>query len=163
MATIGEQDGGTNADGTTAFVNGEVMKSLGLDPETLQLGLVVASRHMQRGDIDEALGTYVSLTVLNPLDLEAQIGVATCALRLERPDVALQSASLVIGRAGRDPRGYLLSAQALLMLKETEAARRDAAMAIELAAEGPLPAPLRQQTAALAARIVGALTDEGGA
>jgi hypothetical protein len=104
-----------------------------------------------------------SSDLLNPLDLEAQIGVATCALRLERPDVALQSASLVIGRAERDPRGYLLSAQALLMLKETEAARRDAAMAIELAAEGPLPAPLRQQTAALAARIVGALTDEGGA
>lgn len=141
-----------------AFVNGEMMRNLGLDPKVLEVGLMVASQHMQRGNLLEALEAYTSLIILNPLDLEAHIGLATCALRLQIADVALRSASLVIGQAKSDPRGYLLSAQALLLLREPEAAARDAQAALDLTAGSGLDAAIRNQVSSLAARILSTLS-----
>lgn len=144
-----------------AFVNGEVVRDLGLDPRVLEVGLVIASQHMQRGNLEEALRVYTSLVIFNPLDLEAHIGLATCALRMERPDVALRSASLVIGRAKQDPRGYLLSAQALLILREPTGAASDAQMALDLVRTSDLAPATREQITSLATRIGNALAAAG--
>lgn len=161
MNAMNATEGQLNETTALAFVNGEVMRDLRLDPRLLEVGLVIASQHMQRGQIEEALRAYTSLVILNPLDIEAHIGLATCALRMERPDAALRSASLVIGRAAKDPRGYLLSAQALLMLREADAAGRDARMALDLVDQSDLAPAIRAQVSALAVRIGNALSTSG--
>lgn len=154
---------GQGGDVAADFASGSIMRKLGFDRETLRLGLVVASQQMQRGALTEALETYTSLIICSPLEIDFHVGLATCALRLERLDVALKSASLVIGLAKDDPRGYLLSAQALMMLKEPQAALEDARKALELVANSALSADVRRQTGAAAERIVAALGDGGAA
>jgi Flp pilus assembly protein TadD len=150
---------GQGEDIAAEFASGSIMRKLGFDRDTLRLGLVVASQQMQRGALVEALETYTSLVICSPLEIDFHVGLATCALRLERLDVALKSASLVIGLAKTDPRGYLLSAQALMMLKEPAAALADARMAMELVATSPLAPDIRRQTGAAAERIVSALSE----
>jgi Flp pilus assembly protein TadD len=107
------------------LAEGAFRKELGLEAKDLRVGLNVAKNLLDRGQASEALRIYVALVLCNPTDVDFQIGLANCALRLEEPHLALQSASAVIALKPDEPRGYFLSGSACLMLGNFDEAAED--------------------------------------
>jgi predicted Zn-dependent protease len=108
-----------------AFVNGQLRRELGLTSADLAAGIEVARGHVERGAPQEALRLYASLILCEPANVDLQVGLADCALRLGEAHLALQAASAVVALAPRDPRGYLLSGRACLDIGAFDEARED--------------------------------------
>jgi Flp pilus assembly protein TadD len=119
----------------TEVAQGAILRAIGLDRDTLRLGLDVARNHMQRGAYHDAFQAYVTMVICDPMEVDFQIGLANCALYISENELALQSASAVISLAPEDPRGYFLSARACLAIGAFYDAREDLQEAIKLATE----------------------------
>jgi Flp pilus assembly protein TadD len=115
------------------LLDGELRKRLGLTPEQLRIGLMVARNHLTRGAPADALKIYVALVLCDPLNVDFQVGLANCASVLGEHHVALQAASAVIALAPADPRGYLLSGRSCMMLGNYAEAREDLGDALTFA------------------------------
>ncbi len=110
-----------------------VRKQLGIQALDAGVCLELARAEEQRGAVRDALQIYIGLVLSEPCHVEGQIGLAGCALQNGQDAFALQAASLVIALAPTDPRGYLLSGQACLALRQTKEAKEDLTDAIKVA------------------------------
>lgn len=115
------------------LVDGAFRKELGLEPGDLRIGLNVAKNLLDRGATAEAMRIYVALVLCNPTEVDFQVGLANCALRMEEAHLALQAASAVVAMNPRDPRGYFLSGSACLMLGQYSEAGEDFQDAVRFA------------------------------
>lgn len=121
------------------FLDGSLRDELGLSHEVLQLALALAKSHMERGAFPQAFRIYTSLVLCEPKTVDFQVGLANCALQLQLHELALQTASVIIALAPRDPRGYLISGRACLMLGLFEEARQDLTEAVDFGRQARSP------------------------
>lgn len=117
----------------SSFLAGGLRERLGLDPEHLTIGLVVARNHLARGAVGEALRLYGTLVLCDPSNAEFQLGLANCASMGGEHHLALQAASALIATTPGDARGYLLSGRSCLMLGHAGEAREDLDDALRIA------------------------------
>lgn len=117
--------GSSDAELTRVLLEGGVGKQFGLTLPQLRLGLDVARHQLQRGAFNEAIRLYATLVLCAPTEVDFQVGLANCALKMDTPALALQAASAVIALAPRDSRGYLLSARACIALGQPVEAKED--------------------------------------
>lgn len=123
----------TDDEARTALLNGMIGTALGLQPNDLRLGLDIAKSQLERGRPAEALKSYAMLVLCEPTNVDFQVGLANCALRIEEYHLALQAASAVVALRPRDPRGYLLSGRACIGLSAPAEAREDLTDAVTFA------------------------------
>ncbi len=123
----------TDDENRLAILSGMIGEALGLQPNDLRLGLDVAKNQLERGRPAEALKSYAMLVLCEPTNVDFQVGLANCALRLEEFHLALQAASAVVAMRPRDPRGYLLSGRACIGLSAPAEAREDLTDALAFA------------------------------
>lgn len=126
----------TADDPAARFLDGGLRRELGLSPEHLHVGLLLARGHMDRGAFADAMRIYITLVLCEPANVDHQIGLANCAHLQNEHNVALQAASAVIALAPADPRGYLLSGRSCLMIGSYKEAQEDLEDAIRLASDG---------------------------
>lgn len=117
----------------SSFLGGGLRERLGLDPEHLGLGLIVARNHLARGAVGDALRIYGTLVLCDPANADFQLGLADCASIGGEHHIALQAASALIATAPGDPRGYLLSGRSCLMLGHAREAHEDLTDALRIA------------------------------
>lgn len=107
-------------------------QQLNLDKNDLYGGVLKAKKALEAGDPGNAMGQFIALVLLDPTQIDHQIGLAESALAMGFHEIAMQSAAIVIQSAPERPEGYYLSGRACLALKEpalaiedlTEAAKR---------------------------------------
>lgn len=109
-------------------------RQLGLEDDSLNIALNLANTHILNGLPLRAFEIYSGLVLLNPLNIDVQIGLANCATELGEHDLAIQAAAAVIVTAPADPRGYLLSGKNCLMIGSYKEAREDLEDALNLSA-----------------------------
>jgi len=143
---MNKNDGGTTA--STASI------TEALDPDLLdriasqtlarelQLGeatfnplLDLADRLVERKNWTEAFDLFSRLGLVDPANLDVQLGLARCATGLGEHEIAIKAAANVIRLAPSDPRGYLLSGKNCLMIGQLQEAREDLADAVRLAGD----------------------------
>lgn len=104
---------------------------------------------LERGDIDgvalrarevflsgkeeDAVSLFVQLVMVDPTNVDYQIGLAETSLATGRAEVAMQSAAVVIADRPTSAIGYFLSGRAALLMGEIEIALEDLEDAIKLA------------------------------
>ena len=140
LADIDARAGEFAASGTSSPIRdlqclvaqGAIRKALGLEPAELRLGLELARTQLQRGAVQEAFQTYVTLVLCDPSDTELQVGLANCALHIQEYNLALQAASVVVAFAPADPRGYYFSGRACFALGRRDEAKKDFVLAESL-------------------------------
>lgn len=133
--TVSDRAAAGGAEGSAAFLAGEMRDALGLKSSDLQIGLTIAKGHMDRGAYSDALSIYAPLVLLEPATIDFQIGLANCALQMERFELALQTASVAVALAPRDPRGYFISGKSCLALGLHQEAREDLDDAVKFGIE----------------------------
>jgi Flp pilus assembly protein TadD len=96
-----------------------------LNPDALNAAANYAANLTARGAFGEAIEIFATLALIDPMNVEVQVGLATCANGLGEHDLAIQAAAMIITLAPSDPRGYMLSGKNCLMIGLYEEARED--------------------------------------
>jgi len=109
------------------FGEATLSQILELNPDALNAAANQAASIAARGAFREAIEIYATLALLDPMNVEFQVGLATCATELSEHDLAIQAAATIITLAPSDPRGYLLSGKNCLMIGHYQEAREDLA------------------------------------
>ena len=130
-------------------------KKLGLEGDSLNVALNLASTYILNGLPQRAFEIYSGLALLDPLNVDVQIGLASCATELGEHDLAIQTAAAVIMTAPGDPRGYLLSGKNCLMIGRYNEAREDLEDALRFAAPdtSSQKAGIAEEAASLLSRL----------
>ena len=102
-----------------------VRKRFGVEPLDVQLGLELAQIQLQKGAIQDSFRTHIALVLSNTCNIDAQLGLAACALRVGQNELAIQAASTVVALAPADPRGYFLSGLGCLASQHHKEATED--------------------------------------
>lgn len=105
----------------------------GLKPKHLDAAAYMASDLARRGEHDKAVRLFATIVLCDPHHRVAQIGLATGALEIEQPYIAIQAAAVLIAREPQNPLGYLLSGRGCLMAREWPEAEEDLRRAAALA------------------------------
>lgn len=113
-----------------AFVERPIAAQLGIDAKDLGGAVKLAQTRLSEGRDLEAFQMFCGLVLLDPTHMDFQIGLAESALAAGAPEMALQSAALVITAHPDWPHGYFLSGRACLALDDPAAAAEDFADAI---------------------------------
>ncbi len=108
-----------------ALALGGVRKQLGLEQEDLKPGLVMAKGLMDAGRWDKALEVFLGLILLDPADVDVQLGLSNCALQLQQYSLAIEAASAAMVLSPSNPRSYYYSGAACLALGHIAEARED--------------------------------------
>lgn len=107
---------------------------LGLDEFSRGMAFNRAAALVLQGRTEEAFQIYTALAMLSPLDSEALIGMARCAMTMLDHDSAMHIAAAIIAIAPTDPRGFLISGKSCFMLGLFDEALEDLRDAQRLAA-----------------------------
>lgn len=113
-----------------AFIDRPIAAQLGIDAADLGGAVKLAQTRLAEGRDLEAFQMFCGLVLIDPSHMDFQIGLAESALAAGAPEMALQSAALVISSHPDWPQGYFLSGRACLALGDTAAAAEDFADAI---------------------------------
>ena len=112
------------------FIDRPIAAQLGFDAEDLGGAVKLAQTRLAEGRDIEAFQMFCGLVLIDPTHMDFQLGLAESALAAGAPEMALQSAALVISQHPDWPQGYFLSGRACLALGDTAAAAEDFADAI---------------------------------
>jgi len=110
-------------------------EELNLDIRAFDALLVLAGQMQEQKRWKEAFELYAKLGLIDPTQLDVQIGLARCATELGEHDLAIKAAANVILLAPHDARGYLLSGKNCLLIGQYQEAREDLEDAMRLAGD----------------------------
>ncbi len=99
-----------------------------------EIGLAAAADLFNRGRFQEAAETYVHLTDLDPKRADGFVGLSTCALAQDLPDMAMDTAAMATGLDPDNAAAWFLTGKAQLQLGDTQGAIDDFVIALECAA-----------------------------
>ncbi|KZL06633.1 tetratricopeptide repeat protein [Pseudovibrio sp. Ad26] len=108
-----------------AIAKGAIGRSLGLMKDDINPGLVMAKGLMDTGRTEKALEIYTGLVLLEPINVDVQLGLANCAVQLQQYTLAVQAASAAMVLDPTNPRPYYFSGVACLALGHITEARED--------------------------------------
>ncbi len=113
-----------------AFLDRPIAAQLGFEAEELGGAVKLAQTRLAEGRNLEAFQMFCGLVLMDPSHMDFQLGLAESALAAGAPEMALQSAALVISQHPDWPQGYFLSGRACMALGDPAAAAEDFADAI---------------------------------
>ncbi|WP_062012783.1 hypothetical protein [Aureimonas sp. AU4] len=116
-----------------AIAQGELGRQFGIEARHLDVAASMAGDLARRGAHDRALRLYATIVLCDPQHRAAQAGLASGALEVGAPYIAIQAAAVLIAGAPDDPLGYLLSGKGCLLAQEWPEAREDLQRASDLA------------------------------
>lgn len=111
----------------TELVENPLLARLGLEPSDLYGPMMQARNELLAGNAEGAFQKFARLVLVDPMNVEFQLGMGEAALALELPEIAMQSAALIITEAPDRPEGFLLSGRACLAMGEPALALEDLA------------------------------------
>lgn len=109
----------------TKFVENTLLKDMNLEPKHMHGALVNANEKLKNGDISEAFKEFAMLTLLDPNEISFQTGLAEAALATNQPELALQTASILITKEPQKGEGFYISGRACLAMGEIDLAVED--------------------------------------
>ncbi|SDR15015.1 tetratricopeptide repeat protein [Pseudovibrio sp. Tun.PSC04-5.I4] len=116
-----------------AIAMGAIGRSLGLSKDDIKPGLVMAKGLMDAGRVEKAFEIYTGLVLLEPTNVDVQLGLANCAVQLQRYSLAIQAASVAMIMDPTSPRPYYFSGVACLALGHFDEAKEDLTDVLKLA------------------------------
>lgn len=116
-----------------AIAKGEFGRQAGLERRHLDIACTIANDQVRRGAKLEGIRLFATVVLCDPTHREGQVGLASAALEVGEPYIAIQAAAMLIATAPFDPLGYLLSGKACQLAGEWPEARDDLQRASELA------------------------------
>lgn len=115
-----------------AIVNGAIGRQIGLEPEDIKPGILLATNLSKTGRHDKAMEIFSGLLLLQPSNPEIQLGLANCCMQLQNFQLALQAASAAMALDPENPWAYYYSGAACLALGHIVEAKEDLADAVRL-------------------------------
>ena len=110
---------------TELLVETPLLKDLGLEPNDMHGIVVRATDKLENGRSVEAFLDFAALVLLDPTSIEFQIGLAEASLAANQPELALQTAAIVITEDPSRAEGFFLSGRACLAIGEPSLAVED--------------------------------------
>jgi uncharacterized protein HemY len=118
------------------IADGALGRHFGFERKHLDAAAFIAGDLARRGAHDKAVRLFATIVLCDPHHRVAQIGLASGALEVEQPYIAIQAAATLIAGEPQNPLGYLLSGKGCLMAQEWPEAGEDLHRALELARAG---------------------------
>lgn len=132
-----------------------LIERLGLQSGDLDIAAMQGKNDLMAGRADAALARFARLVLVDPNNVDYQIGLGEAALANGAPELAMQCAAYVISARAASPAGYYLSGRAALMMGEPGLAQEDlneAATRAAMIGERALQASAQQLAAMAAAK-----------